>query len=456
MKLPLHCPAAARAGAWCLAGALLVVLPSQAAEPQVRLSFKFILNSSGNRPPTGNVNTDAEIIAQVARGNEIFANYISEFRFQNVEILDVSGQSAFYLSDASAASRDVIRTAAMASPGAFFWRNNAINVYITGANDSAISKFPPDNDIIILCQGIFDPTVAHEAGHSLNLLHIHEGGGADGCSDTLADDENWTTRDQMSQNSYGLNYSQLNAAQKTLVDNTWGNLMSYHDPDNRSVLTACQMDRQSAQGYTDRTWLLNQVPTYVRIGAPIFPFGDMGSWDFPYPTIQDAINGGEVNTRALILLNGTFANPTSVITTDTDIIPRRGTCTIQEPKPAYNLTYNLEDSTNAVVRLAVIRAQQFDKRGEATNAVAALQEAAAVAVGRERDALQLELGQRLGASKRFVEAEKFFTRVASETDQPGLRTKAQRKAQTMKVKQQERDREAQKTGQDNPKKEEQK
>jgi hypothetical protein len=457
MKQRFNSMRAARAGLWWLVAILLAADSVPAAEPGVRLSFKFILNASGNRPGTGNINTDVEINDQVTRGNEIFANFISEFRFQNIEILDVSGQSAYYLNDASATSRDEIRNAALANPGAFFWRNNAINVYITGASDSAISKFPPDNDIIILCQGIFDPTLAHEVGHSLNLLHTHQDGGADGCSDTLPDNEDWT-RDQIAQNSYGLNYSQLNAAQQTLVDNTWGNLMSYHDPDNRSILTPCQMDRESAQGYTDRTWLLNQIPTYVRSGAPIVPLVDMGSWAFPYPTIQDALNAGEINNRAVILLNGNHANPASVITTDTDIIPRRGTATIQDEKPLYHLPYNLEDSTNAAIRQAVIRAQQFDKSADGTNALASLIQAAKIATGRERDVLNLEIAQRLSAEKRFKEAETWFSRLALEADQPALRNKAEKKAQAMKTKQAQLERATRtpEQGQDNPDEQEQK
>ena len=432
-----HPSIVARAGLWCLAGSLLVAWSLPAAEPEVRLSFKFILNSSGNRPATGNINTDAEIDEQVTRANEIYAEYISEFRHLRYEVLNVSGQSAYYLNDASEADRDEIRNAAIANPGAFYWRNNAINIYITGANDSAISKFPPDNDIIILCQGIYDPTVAHEVGHSLNLLHTHQDSGADGCSDTLDDNSDWTSKDQMAQNSYGLNYSQLNSAQKALVDNTWGNLMSYHDPDNRHVLTGCQMDRESAQGYTDRSWLLTQIPTYIKVGAVILPIVDMGSWTFPYPTIQDAINAGEVNNRALILLTGIHADPSSVITTDTDLIPRRGSATIQELPPAYRLPYNVEDSTNAAVRAAVVRAQEFDMQGNATNALASLEAAAQVASGRERDAIQLEIGQRLQALKRFPEAEHYFALVSTQADQPELRATAQRRVAVMKLKAQQ-------------------
>jgi len=428
MKKSLLNHTLSRVAGWSLLLALLAAISAQGVEPRVRLSFKFILNASGNRPGTGNINTDAEIEEQLARGNQIFANLISEFRYVDTEILEVSGQSAYYSNGATDTERDQIRNAAIANPGTFFWRNNAINIYITGSSDSAISKFPPNNDIIILCQGVFDTTLAHEVGHSLNLSHTHSG--SETCSDTLPDNEDWT-RDGIAQNAYGLNYNQLNAAQKQLVDNTWNNLMSYHDPDNRSFLTLCQMDRESAQGYTDRSWLLSKTPVYVDNGAG----GTMtGSWTQPFQSVQGAINANALNNRVLVLKTGTHADPSSTIITDTDIVTRRGTSVCREVEPAYRLPYDVESSTNAAVRAAVIRAQQLDRQGDATGVVAALSEAAQAATGRERDALNLEIAQRLRAMKRFTEADQFFTKVSIESDQPALRAKGLSRANAMKTK----------------------
>lgn len=419
--------AIARIGLGCLASLLLAAPDVSAVEPEVRLSFKFILNGSGNRPATGNINTDAEINAQVARANQILSSYVSELRLEATEILEVEGQSGFYLFDAEAADRDVIRLAATSNPGTFHWRNNAINVYITGSSDTAISKFPPNNDIIILCQGIFDTTLAHEVGHSLNLIHTHDG---DSCSDTLQDDPDWD-RNDIAQNAYGKNYNQLNASQKARVDNTWGNLMSYHDPDNRSVLTSCQMDRMSARAYSDRTWLLNRIPTYVRAGAPQVPFFDMGSWAFPYPSIQAALNAGEVKNRVLVMMQGTHPDPSSNINVSTRMVTRRGTSAIRELKPPYRLPYNVEASNNRTVRTAVQRAQLAFKEGNEKSALAALQEAAQAASGPEKDALELEIGQRLEAMKRYTDAATIYSKVGARTDQPALRTKVLRKVESL-------------------------
>jgi hypothetical protein len=119
-------------------------------------------------------------------------------------------------------------------------------------------------------------------------------------------------------------------------------------------------------------------------------------------------------------------------------VTRRGVSYCYETPPAYDLPYNVEDSTDPAVRNAVVRAQQLDMQGDATNALAALVEAAQAAKGRERDALQLEIGQRLQAMERYVEAETYFTRLANEADQPALRARGLKKAETMKAKEQER------------------
>ena len=243
-----------------LAGATRVF----ANEVPIRLSVKFILNSSGNRPGSGEFNTDAEVNTQIDTANAIYKSMGSEFKHSVVEILEVSGASVYYNADTD--DRDAIRNSAIADPTKYHWRNNAVNVYVTAANASARADFPPDNNIIIMCQSIFDTTLGHEIGHIMNLFHTHQSGG-DACADTLPDNKDWTNRDQVAQNSYGLNYNQLNAAQQQLVDNTWGNLMSYHSGDTRYMVTSDQANRESAQGYADRNWLLWKTPVYVKIGA---------------------------------------------------------------------------------------------------------------------------------------------------------------------------------------------
>jgi hypothetical protein len=419
-----------------LFGALALLLcgdiASAASAPfgvPVRVSVKFILNSSGSRSASGSINTDAEVDAQFTRSSQIFSRFTSEIRLHEVEILEVSGASTYYDNDASEASRNEIRNAAMADTTKFHWRNNAVNIYITGSGASAIADFPPNNNIVIMCQGSYDTTMPHELGHILNLAHTHETCcGGDGCSDTLGDDQDWN-KDQIANNAYGITYANCTVGQKFNVDMTYSNLMSYHDPDNRSMISPCQMDRQSNQVWDDRNYFLTKLPIYIQAG---YGGSQAGSFSQPYATVQSAINASALNNRVMVLKTGTHQNPTSTISTDTDVVTRRGTSTIYEKPPDYQLPYDLENSKNAAVRAAILRVQENDKKKDAAGAIAALLEAEKAAAGREKHSIQLELAQRMRDAKRFDEAQQWFQKVADATEQPGLRKHALRRAQTMK------------------------
>jgi len=134
--------------------AIVLILTAGAAHAYVpvRISIKFILDANGNRPATGNLNTDAEINAEFDAGIDILRNVLSEFRIYRTELVDLTGISQYYSVTANSTNRDNLRTDAINNPATYLWRNNAINVYINGGTGSAISKFPPDNDIILMNQ----------------------------------------------------------------------------------------------------------------------------------------------------------------------------------------------------------------------------------------------------------------------------------------------------------------
>jgi hypothetical protein len=404
-----------------------------AIEVPIRVSVNFILNASDNRPATGDINTDDEVYDQVQRAIEILAENGTEYKFQLLGINEVFGEEEFYNLPSggnNGANRDAIRDAAIADPTTWHWRTDAINMYINGSDVgySAISDFPPDNNIILFNQYAYDPLMLHEVGHSVNLYHTHQSGG-DACSDTLPDDEDWT-RDEISQNSYGLNYSQLNASQQALVDNTWENVMSYHDVDNAHILTPQQSNRMSNQTYDD-LWMLSDTPVYIKDGAS--STGANGSWDNPYPTIQAAINAGQVNNRTLVMMSSSsHDDPSTVLDTNTDIITRRGTSVIQGKERDYELPHNLENSTNSAVAAEVLLSQNLAREGDAEGSLAAIQRAAGLAKGRERHALLIEIGDRLKAREKFDEAEAMYALVAEESDQPGLKKRFGKKAEKMK------------------------
>ncbi|MDW8310774.1 MAG: M43 family zinc metalloprotease, partial [Verrucomicrobiales bacterium] len=306
----------------------------------------------------------------------------------------------------------------------------AVNIYITGNSAcSAIADFPPKNNIVIVCQSIFDPTIMHEIGHILNLYHTHETAGSDGgdeCSDTIKDHPGWT-RDQISYTNFSLPYASLSAAQKYQVDMVWSNLMSYHNLDYRWMLSDCQQNRMSGQASADQSWLLTKRPIYVD-PARWIPFLEFGTFPLPYQTIQKAINAGVLNNRVLVLQAGTHAEPGSVLSTSTDVVPRQGAATIRDFKPNYDLPCNLEESPNPKLRDAILRVQLADQQRDKKAAIEYLLEAERHAAARERDAVRLELAQRYRDSGQLEEAEAWFNKLAAEADQPGLRERSRNKA----------------------------
>ena len=408
-----------------------------ALELLIRVSVNFILNASDNRPATGDINTDAEVNAQVVRANEILAENGTEYKFQLLGINEVFGEEEFYnlpSGDNNGANRDAIRDAALADPTTWHWRTDAINMYINGSDVgySAISDFPPDNNIVLFNQYSYDPLMLHETGHSVNLYHTHSStlANGDGCTDTLPDNKDWT-RNQIAQNSYGVVYASCTAGQQALVDNTWENVMSYHDVDNTHIITPQQNNRMSDQTYIDRNWLLTDTPVYIKDGAS--SSGANGSWDNPYPTIQAAINAGQVNNRTLVLMtSSSHDDPTSVLDTNTDLITRRGSSTIQGKMREYELRHDLENSTNSAVAAAVLQAQNLTRDGDDEGSLAAIRQAAELAKGQERHALLIEIGDRLKAKVAFDEAETFYSLAAAESDQPGLKKRFEKKAKKMK------------------------
>lgn len=428
----------------------------------VRLSFKFILDSGGNRSLSGNLNTDEEVIAQVERGNAVFSRWISELRFHNVEIVEVSGVSQWFL--AGTDDLGALYAAATADPGTYHFRSDAINIYITGAGGSAVSYYPPNNKMVMCCQGSHDTSVAHELGHSLYLRHTHAGqsdactncapacragaANADECTDTLPDTSCWD-RDDISTNAYGLVYAALSTAQKYQVDMVWSNLMSYHNVDYRCMLSPCQMDIQSTQVSDDQAWMVSKRPVYVDAG---YAGTHSGTFAQPYQTIQQAVNAGVLNNKVLVLDTGTHGNPTSVITTSTDVVTRKGSSTVRDAPPKYTLPYAMQETKNAAVRDAIVRVQRADRLKDIEGVITNLLEAERYATGRERDAIRLELAQRYRDSGRLAEAAAWFQKTADDADQPALKQRAQEKANIMKDEMEQQKKQKEKRENDDSKK----
>ena len=432
-----------------LAGAVVANVP-------VRISIKFILSASGTRPATGNLNTDAEINGEVNAGNTILGDLLDELRIDLLELVDISGVSQYYSAAADDTNRDNLRTDAMNNPTLYRWRNDAINIYINGVSGGAISAFPPNNNIILVNQtpASFPSTILHELGHSLNLLHTHQGGGGDGCADTIADSPSWT-RDQIALNNFGQVYANLTSAQQDQVDLVWTNVMSYHFTDPQIRLSPCQMNRVTTQADSDRNWLLTRIPIYVDSGYT--GGSESGRFTSPYKTLQGAVNAGGLSGKVLVLQEGYYTLST-VINDNVEMVTRFGTSTVNAPVPAlYTLPVDLENSKSPEVRAAIrsvqgedsaargavsdgeqasqlatksedkaaIRADAEKKRKQhSDNALKHLMEAEKSAENQERIAIRWELAQRYRDSNNCAEAMTYFRWVADTTEQEHLRKAA--------------------------------
>jgi hypothetical protein len=231
-------------------------------------------------------------------------------------------------------------------------------------------------------------------------------------------------------NNFGMNYATLTAAQQAQVDLIWGNVMSYHNGDNRRLLSSCQKDRKSTQGYADRVRLLSRHPVYVRSSYSGIA---LGTFLAPFHDIQQAINSGLLPGRTMVLEQGAYASPAGVLNPqNSGIVTRNGTTIIQEAPPPYQLPYSVQNSDNPAVRDAARRALEADRRNDSAAAIAHLIEAETNATGREKTAIQLELAQRNRSAEQWKEAERWFRAAAATADQEPLRRRALTRADEAK------------------------
>lgn len=430
----------------------LILTGTANAQVPVRISIKYILNASDNRPALGNLATDEQIDAEVTAGINILAGVISEFSIDQIEFVDLTGLSKWYLTTATEANRDALRTAAQADPATYHWRTDAINIYITAGDSSAVSDFPPNNNIILMNQncGNNPSCILHEMGHSMNLYHTHSA--SENCADILPDNKDWT-KDQLAQNSYSCLYANCTAAQKARIDLTYNNIMSYHTDEPQTRISACQMDRMSTQGDSDRNWLLSKLPIYVN--GSVSPLFTIGRFVLPYTSLQTALSAGGLANKVLVLQQGDYTVTQDTISDTVEIVTRSGPSDITNPGfQAYKLPVDLENSKNPNVRKAikgsqdedmserkvrrdaqkaekaaskeeeknVIRADAHKKRKvHRDNALKNLIDAEQYAEGNEKIAIQKQIAMRYRDAGDCAKAIPYFRKVADTTDQPLLK-----------------------------------
>jgi len=209
----------------------------------IRLSYKVILDpNTGERPEYA---SNKFFDALTTSMNSIMCALDSDLYFSAEEVIEIGGINhpiSFQYYTANPHIEDNIESLefnAENNPTDYAWRENRINFYFNNGGIGGICSFSflEGANEAILIGGKFRPGIAiHEIGHFFDLCHT-QGCPCGECAtcdapendlvfDTVEDRACWD-RDDIAINAFSNPYKFLNPIQKTLVDNTFNNVMSY-------------------------------------------------------------------------------------------------------------------------------------------------------------------------------------------------------------------------------------
>jgi hypothetical protein len=293
---------------------------------RIRLSVKRVLSPSGALP-TGRYRETTEINRVIGKCNAALARSGADWTLVLTEVKDSQAASSFYsMSGGEIAS---LESSAKGNPTGYFWRNDAINIYVVDQITDAggVCSFPdaPDHrDVIIInSQSILGGSEGwlHEMGHYFNLIHPHEG---DQVADTIFDPPlpNPFSCDVHDQNLLSSATSSGASAEDTF--NTLHNVMGYHcDP---TILTPLQIVRMTRALLDFRRKVMEPAPSHEppvaeislpgeATGGKVSFSGDPVSVELDGSTSHDADGGNDLTWRWSLLSGPSsgsrFDSPTS-------------------------------------------------------------------------------------------------------------------------------------------------
>jgi hypothetical protein len=313
------------------------------AQLQWRISIKVFTGPGGALPQMPSWNLGGATLFQelsngVNQANNVLTNSGRGYHWQLTEIITVpgtmtplpaSGDSWFDLA-VGPGTQDDLDAKAKRNPAGFQFRNNAINFYYvngTSGPNGGYCAFPHESQhAIAIAPNSYADVLIHEAGHFFALVHTMNGqyfqnadgtpcvsgapcacaralGGDDGIADTPRDNQCWN-QDNIAQAAFGQNYAALSLRQQAVVNNSWLNVMSYHNPGR--LLSDDQLDLMTDISNAERFNVATGRTHFVsRSGRAS---NQQGTSAFPFVTVLNGINAAD-NGDIVLIRSGNYNEP---------------------------------------------------------------------------------------------------------------------------------------------------
>ncbi len=323
----------------CLCALGLATASRAAAQDiNLRLSIKYILDNDGNRP-SGRYDGEAVVIGIIEQTNQVLRRWGRGYQYVVTDnpFPEVQNAGQFFVLVQGEAG--LIEAAAEAAPAQFFWRLDAVNIYIIssynggGAGAAIPSGEPLGGEIVVYSVDLpesLDTLWPHEIGHHWDLYHTFDD---DGVGDTEPDPSPFQCIDRMQCPEGGTEEcccaTKIANLDQASQDSGWTqeqydylrwNIMSYYgspdcDPADRitfdnMIMTPGQLDRWSdgmrqfhageSSGHTYFVDLRNvsgQSDGYSRAWPNPIQLG-------PYPTVAAGVDRADAGGGDIVLIRG--------------------------------------------------------------------------------------------------------------------------------------------------------
>jgi hypothetical protein len=337
-------------------GLVIASFSAQAQHINLRMSVKIVVHPTTGARPAGV--TPVLLTQAVARANQWMDGYWRGYRYELAEVVNiggpsqggVNGPSKWFNADCGSAANWPQFQRDTQTNGLYLFRANAINYYITLAtnwNTGGAASFPwQTTNGWRSCWGIVNDGpfwIVHECGHFFGLPHTHGGCdcpgnlsncttlngfsvGDDEIADTLPEgrgDFCFTSIDHITRANFNKWFTNCTPSEQVLAQNTFYNVMSYHDPTNKDVfidrMTELQHDVLTTYANTDRANVASGFTLFVNPSTDCFfqnglrtTCGQLGLGG-PFEYVTNAVQAARAGGGDIILLRpGSYNERTTI------------------------------------------------------------------------------------------------------------------------------------------------